>query len=113
MTLLDLAVRIVIDPRKLTEYALNPDAPKGRHKALVFERVLGYTRENHEHLLRQIRSQAPSATIVFHSEDQFGRRYRADLVIRGVDGQQATICTGWFAPEGGDEVRLATLWVKE
>ena len=43
MKLGELAGHIIIDPCKLVEYALNPHAPRGRDKALVFERVLGYT----------------------------------------------------------------------
>jgi len=112
MKLREVASQVVIDPRKLTEYALNPDAPRGCHKARVFEQVLGYTRENYKHLLRQIEAQAPEAEVRLHSRDGFGRRYMADLQIEGPAGQRAIVRTGWFVPEGEDEVRLATLWVK-
>ncbi|MGC8780720.1 MAG: DUF6883 domain-containing protein [Anaerolineae bacterium] len=44
MKLGELAGRIVSDPRKLVAYALNADAPRGRHKALVFDRALGIKR---------------------------------------------------------------------
>ena len=46
MKLGDVVSRITIDPRKLTEYALNPDNPVGRHKAYVFERALGFTKSH-------------------------------------------------------------------
>lgn len=39
MTLWDIVRRVVIDPRKLTEYARDPDNPIGRHTARVFERA--------------------------------------------------------------------------
>jgi len=112
MKLHDLASRVVIDPRKLKEYALNPDAPRGRRKAYVLEQVLGYTRDNSEGLLARIEVQAPDAEVHFHSQDEFGRRYTADLQIDGPEGQRATVRTGWFVSEGKDEVRLVTLWVK-
>lgn len=112
MKLHELASQVVIDPRKLTEYALNPDAPLGRYKARVFEQALGYTHENYQHLLRQIETHAPEAEVHFHSRDEFGHRYTADLQIEGPAGQRAIVRTGWFVPEGEDEVRLATLWVK-
>lgn len=112
MKLRELASRVIIDPRKLTEYALNPDAPRGRYKALVFQQTLGYTRENHEHLLRQIETQAPDVEVHFHSQDEFGCRYTADLQIEGPASQRAIVRIGWFVPGGKDEVRLATLWVK-
>lgn len=112
MKLSELAGKIIVDPRKLTEYALNPDSPRGRHKARVFERVLGYTRANHRALLTEIEAKAPEADVELQSQDEFGSRYRADLQIEGPEGQQATICTGWIVPEEQDEVRLVTLWVK-
>jgi len=34
-------VNLVVDPRKLTEYALNSDNPIGAGKATVFEKKLG------------------------------------------------------------------------
>ena len=61
MKLRDLVSRVVSDPRKLTEYALNPDNPKGADKAVMFRRHLGFTQDNYEVLLEQILSQALEA----------------------------------------------------
>jgi hypothetical protein len=46
MKLGEIVQTIHIDPRKLTEYALNPDHPHGSHKAWLFKKMLGYTKEN-------------------------------------------------------------------
>ncbi len=43
--LIDVARRVIIDPRKLTGYALDPDHPVGCHKARMFQQVLGFTGE--------------------------------------------------------------------
>ncbi len=112
MELGELADHIVIDPRKLVEYALNPDAPRGRHKALVFEHVLGYTLDNWQDLLTQIERLAPSAEVRLHGADEYGHRYVADLRIKGVTGRQATVRTGWIVRTGEDAVRLVTLWIE-
>ena len=56
MKLSEVVSRIEIDPRKLTEYALNPDNPVGADKAIIFQRVLGYNRDNYRSLLEQIQS---------------------------------------------------------
>ena len=112
MRLADIVKRLRIDPRKLTEYALNPEAPWGRHKAAVFEQVLGFTRENYADLLDQIRQQAPAAEAAFHSEHEFGCRYTVDLTVQGTESRQAVISTGWFIPHGADEARFATLYVR-
>jgi hypothetical protein len=113
VTLADVVRRAVIDPHKLMEYALNPQAPRGRHKALVFARVLGYTRDNYARLLQQLEAQALEAEVHLHSQDAFGRRYTADMPIEGPAGQRAIVRTGWLVPMGADEGRLITLWVKE
>ncbi len=34
------------------------------------------------------------AEATFHSEDEFGKRYRADIEVEGIAGQRATIRTG-------------------
>ncbi len=36
MKLADIVNRLAVDPRKLTDYALDPDSPWGHHKARVF-----------------------------------------------------------------------------
>jgi len=37
MKLADVVSRVIVDPRKLTDYALNPESPWGRHKAVIFD----------------------------------------------------------------------------
>jgi len=112
MRLIDIVERVSVDPRKLTDYALNPEAPWGRHKAVVFEEVLGFTRQNYTDLLAQIEEQALEAEAVFHSEDEFGRRYTVDLSVQGTAGREGVVRTGWFVPHGEDEARLVTLYVR-
>nr|WP_295619702.1 DUF6883 domain-containing protein [Chamaesiphon sp. GL140_3_metabinner_50] len=87
MKLGDVVSHIEIDPRKLTEYALNPDNPIGADKAIVFQRVLGYNRDNYQLLLEQIQSQVMSAEVIPTSEDQHGQRYRVDLEVVGTENQ--------------------------
>ena len=47
MKLRDIVTHITIDSRKLTEYALNPDNPKGKNKAIMFALHLGFTKDNY------------------------------------------------------------------
>lgn len=54
MKLADIVNRVVIDPHKLTDYAPDSNNPVGRHKALIFERHLGFTRHNYESLLQLV-----------------------------------------------------------
>ena len=87
----DVVSRIEIDPRKLTEYALNPDNPVGADKAVIFQRVLGYNRDNYRSLLEQIQSQVMAAEAIPKSEDQHGQRYRVDLEVVGTENRRCWI----------------------
>jgi len=52
--LTDVVDSISIDPRKLTHYVLDPNSPHGKHKAVLFEKRLGFTKENYKDLLYQL-----------------------------------------------------------
>lgn len=47
MRMRELVTEIIIDPRKLTDHALDPESPRGKDKAMMFQRHLGYTKENY------------------------------------------------------------------
>ena len=68
----DVVNRIVIDPRKLTEYALNPDNPRGADKAVMFQRHLGFTKDNYQLLLQQIESKALLSEATLQTTDVHG-----------------------------------------
>jgi len=112
MKLRDIVSHVIIDHRKLTEYALSPESPWGHHKAIVFKQALGFTRDNYADLLEQIEEKALDAPATFHGEDRFGQRYTVDLTVRGMEGRQAVVRTGWFVPHGTDEAWLVTLYVR-
>ena len=112
MKLRDIVRRVTIDHRKFTEYALNPESLWGRHKATIFERALGFTRENYADLLEQIEKQVLDAPATLHGEDKFGHRYTVDVTVRGTEGQQAVVRTGWLVSHGAGEARLVTLYVR-
>ncbi|CCQ51614.1 Possible adhesin/hemolysin precursor [Crocosphaera watsonii WH 8502] len=65
MKLKELFNHIEINPRKLTEYALDPENPKGANKALMFQRHLGYNKDNYQLLLNQIYAQVLDAEATF------------------------------------------------
>lgn len=113
MKLGDFVSRIVIERRKLTEYALNPDNPKGAEKAVTFQRHLGFNQDNYELLLQQISEQALNAEAVLGRNDEHGQRYQVDLEIIGVaEGQREIVRTGWIVEPDSDAARLVTLYVR-
>ena len=114
MKLRELVDEILIDPRKLTDYALDPDNPKGKDKAVMFQRHLGYTKDNYQLLLDQIYERVLDAEAIPQTEDRYGIRYRIDLEIQGIEATQIEIVrTGWLIPPDSNQARLTTLYISK
>lgn len=64
----------VVDQQKLTAYCLNPEHPRGKHKARVFAR-LGFTAERADDLRAALLAAAATADAQPAASDQFGDRY--------------------------------------
>jgi hypothetical protein len=109
-TLLNAEVA-TIDPRKLSEYALNPNHSVGGHKARIFQRVLGYDLTNAHELLAQIRIGIVTAPAQPRGVDLWGRHYTVDLVMRGPNGVQSVVRTGWTYDPDSSVPRLITLFI--
>ena len=113
MKLGDIVSGVVIDSRKLTEYALNLNNPVGKNKALMFQRHLGFTIDNYQELLEQIEGQALNYEALLIRTDEYGEHYRVDIDIIGTEGQQEVVRTGWVVAENSNEARLTTLYVRK
>ena len=113
MKLADIAESIRIDPRKLTHYVLDTDSPHGKHKAVLFDKLLGFTKENYTGLLYQLEGRAMHAEVTFYSEDNFEKRYTADITVEGMEGQRAVVRTGWIVTPESMEAHLITLYVRK
>ena len=111
MKLGDIVSRVVIAPRKLTEYDLNPDNPKGAD-TVMFQRHLGFTKDNYEALLEQISDQALETEAIVGT-DEHGQRDQVDLEIIGIEGQQEIVRTGWIVEPDSEVARLFTLYVRK
>jgi hypothetical protein len=104
------ADRAVIDPRKLTEYALNPSHPVGGNKARVFEK-LGFNQGNAGELMQQLRTGVMENTPIPGKVDQFGARFTVDIPVVGPAGN-GVVRTGWIYKTGSNTPELTTLFVK-
>jgi len=111
LKLTEIVKQIVIDPRKLTHYALNPTHPDGKDKAFVFATVLGITQENYEILLHQLDQKAGQTEVTIHKVIDQGTLYTANILIEGVTGRQVTVVTGWLVQ--AYTARLVTLRIKK
>ncbi|HEX5470424.1 MAG TPA: hypothetical protein VFW73_00980, partial [Lacipirellulaceae bacterium] len=80
----------LIDPQKLMGYSLDPDHDEGRHKAHLFESLLGINAQNAEALLEALEQAAVIGEAVIGKLDKYGQRYVIDFAFSG-PGDTATI----------------------
>ncbi|MFQ5770948.1 MAG: DUF6883 domain-containing protein [bacterium] len=103
------ADRAVVDIRKLRDYCLNPMHDEGKHKARLFERTLGMTRDDAEEL-RDILLQAVK---IHHAQlgrrDEYGQRYTLDFMLEW-QGKRAQIRSGWIIEHDLDTPRLISCY---
>jgi hypothetical protein len=112
MKLKDIAKTIFIDPRKLQDYALNPQHPVGSAKARLFQTQLGFTQSNYQLLIDQIAIHAPESEAIPGLSDEYGQRYQVDFWILGIEPEQQEIVrTGWIIKSDEDIARLLTIYI--
>jgi hypothetical protein len=97
----------IIDPRKFTEYALSPEASRG--KSAIFE-SFGYRNipENASKLVSDYTQQATekiaAREFTVKSTDEYGTRISVNISLRGIgerSGESVDIVTGWIIrPDG-------------
>jgi hypothetical protein len=102
----------MVDIRKLSEYCLNPDSPRGRHKARVFASVLGMTIADARTLRAKLLEAARTGEATAAEVDAYGRRYTIDFRMETLAGS-ATIRSGWIVLRGNKVPRLTTCFVKQ
>ena len=96
---------------KLEDYSLNPFHREGRHKARVFNSVLGLTQANAEVLHAAIRSAAASSDEAeARGDNGFGDAFNLRFVMTSSRGR-ATVMTGWIVLRNEDFPRLTTCYI--
>ena len=100
----------IVDRRKLTEYCLNLEHPRGKHKARVFA-SLGFTAENADELRAALLKAAASSDAEAAASDQFGDRYVLEFELAGPLGSGSVRST-WIVRRGERVPRLTSCFVK-
>jgi hypothetical protein len=101
-----------INPAKPLGYALDPNHPRGGHKALVFQRVLGDNRGNASELEAMIRDGILTTEARAHHSERHGLEFIVDLVIRGPSGREAVVRTEWMYETDDDFPSLTTVFIR-
>lgn len=110
MLLLPQADRAIVDLAKLRDYCLNPDHPRGRHKARVFRAALGLERAHAPWLRNAILAALVRSPAMLDAVDRHGERWRADVVLTR-NGRTAIVRTLWLIARPGSSPRLISSFV--
>lgn len=102
--------RALIPIEKLTGYCLNPNHPKGKHKARVFQSVLNLTADNADVLSALIQQAALSGNVVQQDFTPQGQIFKVDWEIPNTD--RRILRTTWEIAYSLEIPRLITAFVK-
>ena len=96
---------------KLDDYVLNPRHREGRHKARIFESVLGISLANKRALADKLLSEAANSDNAEH----LGNNGHGDIyVLRftlATESGSASVLSVWIIPDGEDFPRLITCYI--
>jgi len=104
------AENAVVDLRKLEDYCLNPEHPRGKHKARVFASALGLTGADAPDLREELLARVLTEECQEGDSDEFGRRYVLDFSYRN-DDNEAVIRSTWIIKATEDFPRLTSCFV--
>lgn len=107
--LLPNADRAEIDPAKLQGYLLSPTHPVGRFKARFFA-ALGYTAGEWQALEADLRIQHLSQPAESGPSLPYGRSYAIRAILKGPNGEAASVVSVWFIRSGTDVPHFVTAY---
>jgi hypothetical protein len=102
----------VVSLRKLRDYCLNPDNPRGCNKARVFASALGITADDSERLRTKLLEAALSGEVRLGEVDMYGQRYTIDFDMT-TDAGNARVRSSWIILRNETVPRLTTCYVKK
>ncbi|MGB6745889.1 MAG: DUF6883 domain-containing protein [Terracidiphilus sp.] len=100
----------IVEIEKIRDYCLSPVHPRGRHKARVFESLLGMTAAHSEELRAALLDAALKEDATPGASDQYGARYIIDFELRR-DELTANIRSCWIVRSGEIAPRFVTCYI--
>lgn len=105
--------KAIIPDSKITGYVLNKNHPVGKNKAIAFVKYLGYTVEDKDQLVSDLRVGIGRYKCAIRAKTKYGQPYKVTMVIKGINGKYARVKTGWIINNGTAIPRLITAYVDE
>ncbi|MCL2171682.1 MAG: hypothetical protein FWB71_05955 [Defluviitaleaceae bacterium] len=109
MSVLPQADRAIIPIEKFTKYSLSPE--RDFNKATAFQIALGYTIEDSDMLISEIRRNILNFIATPKGHNGHGKTFECIMSIAGKNGNQANILTSWIIDDGMDFPRLTNCYV--
>lgn len=103
--------RAVVAIRKLRDYCLNPDNPRGSGKARVFAAALGLTAADAPELRKKLLEVARTGEAHPGELDIYGQRFTIDFEMETEVGK-AVVRSGWIILHDETTPRLTTCFVR-
>ncbi len=101
----------IVDDAKLLDYVLNPAHPVGRHHAVLFQKLVGITRDHYLILKNALLEGARDQEVQPGQPSQYGRKYEMRLQLDGPKGTKVVLAI-WLIEAGDDRPRLVTCYVE-
>jgi hypothetical protein len=100
----------IVDMAKLRDYCLDPQHPRGRHKARVFATTLGLMQSDAEFLREALLQAAREAETLVGESDEYGDRFTVDFELnRG--NRRAVVRSAWIVLRDETAPRLTSCFV--
>jgi hypothetical protein len=104
------AERALVDVRKLHDYCLDANHPRGQHKARRFKSVLGWTAEHAEDIRHRLLKVVSEEEADFLGADDYGQRYALDFHVQG-RAETVTVRSLWMIRQGEDFPRFISCYI--
>jgi hypothetical protein len=104
------AERAVVDIRKLTDYCLSHEHPRGKHKARVFLSALGMTTADAGEFRDALLQKVIFEDCTIGTVDEYGTRYIVDFSYARGD-RQAMVRSTWIIKASEDTPHLTSCFV--
>ncbi len=101
----------IVDIKKLRDYCLNQDSPRGSRKARVFAAALGITAVDAPKLRERLLEVARTGEAQLGELDMYGQRYTIDFEMKTEVGN-AVVRSGWIILRDETVPRLTTCYVR-
>ncbi len=105
------AEQAIVDPPKIRDYCLNPEHPRGKHKARIFKSALGLTKQDAAEFITEIKDRIQEEDCEKGEGDQYGQRYTVDIPIER-KSLKAVVRTCWIIKRDEMNPRLTTCYLK-